>query len=158
MPRPLKLPRESFEEYIAMGVSRSYQAIAEHYGVSKVAVTNRARSEKWQERLVALEEQARERFTREAQDEMNVVRARQLKAARALQAKALEMLRDLKPERAIKAATALKIGWMHELLLLGEPTERQDSVEEVTRREVHQLLVLKDQEVWGVADAAAESQ
>ena len=82
MPRKLKLPRESFEKYIEMGCSRSYQAIAEHYGVSKVAVTNRARSEKWQERLVALEEQARERFTREAEDEMNVVRA--LESARAV--------------------------------------------------------------------------
>ncbi len=151
-----KLPPESFAYYVSLGIERSYEKVAERYNCSKVAVTNKATKEKWQEQIHELAEQARHRFEIDAQDEMNVVRARQLQAARALQGKALEMLRDLKPERAIKAAPALKIGWHHELLLLGEPTARNESVEEVTRREVHQLLVSKDAEVWGAPDGSAD--
>jgi hypothetical protein len=38
------------------------------------------------------------------------------------------------------------VGWRQELLLLGEPTERAANVEEVTRREVRELLVGSDDE------------
>jgi hypothetical protein len=84
-----------------------------------------------------------------------------------LQGKALEMLRDLPAERAIKAASALGVAWRHELLLLGEPTERAANVEEVTRREVRELLIGSDEEDdWsdlvgddpGEDDGAAASQ
>ena len=139
-----KLPMESFEMYISMGIDRSYQAIADHYKVTKVAVTNRARRDKWQDRLAAMEDQVRREFEEAARSEMKAVRDRQLQAARALQGKALEVLRDLPPERAIKAGPSLKIGWAHELLLLGEPTVRNASVEEITRNEVRELLTESD--------------
>ena len=155
MGSPRKLPTDSFEFYLSLGMGRSYQAVADRYSVSKQAVTNRASKEGWQERIAELERIAREQFEADARSEMKAVRERQLKAARALQGKALEMLRDLPAEKAIKAASALNVGWKHELLLLGEPTERAASVEDVTRREVRELLVGRDEEDdWGDGDGA----
>ena len=153
--RPRKLPTESFEYYLGLGVGRSYQLVANHYSVSKVAVTNRGKKEGWQARIAELEQVAREQFEDEARSEMKAVRDRQLKAARALQGKAIEALRDLPPERAVKVASALSIGWKHELLLLGEPTERNANVEEVTRREVRELLVLNDEDDWDAQATAS---
>jgi hypothetical protein len=72
-------------------------------------------------------------------------------------AKGLEMLRDLPAERAIKAAPALSVAWKHELLLLGEPTERAANVEELTKREVRELLIGKGEEDdW--SDLASEDE
>lgn len=140
-----KIPDDAFEFYMSLGVGRSYRAVAKQFNCSKVAVTNRARKEGWQARLSELERVAREQFEREACSELKTVKERQLKAARALQGKAIEALRDLPPERAIKAAAALNVGWKHELLLLGETTERGARVEEISRREVRELLQVEDE-------------
>ena len=153
--KPRKLPTESFEYYLGLGVGRSYRAVAKHYNVSKVAVTNRGTKEGWQARIAELERVAREQFEQDARSEMKAVRDRQLRAARALQGKAIEALRDLPPERAVKVASALNIGWKHELLLLGEPTERNANVEEVTRREVRELLVVNDEDDWDAPATAS---
>ena len=135
-----KISPEAFHLYAEMGVERSYQAVADHYGVSKVAVVKRAKKENWQSRLRELEGRAREEADKKAVDSLEVVHARQLKAARYLQSKAVEAMKSLPPERAVRAAAALNIGWKHELLLLGEPTERQANVEEIIRRETRELL------------------
>ena len=42
--------------------------------------------------------------------------------------------------RMSATASALAIAWKHELLLLGEPTERTASIEEITRHEIRTLL------------------
>ncbi len=141
MATPRKLPSDAFEHYLGLGVARSYQAVAEHYSVTKATVTNRAKREGWQDRVSELERMAREQFEQEARSELKAVRERHLKGARALQGKALEALRDLPPERAVRVASALSVAWKHELLILGEPTERTANVEEVTRREMRELLV-----------------
>lgn len=140
-----KLPSDAFEFYLGLGVGRSYRAVAKQFDCSKVAVTNKARKEGWQARLTELERVARIQFEREACSELKTVKERQLKAARALQGKAIEALRDLPPERAIKAASALNIGWKHELALLGESNDRGSRVEEISRREVRELLQVEDE-------------
>jgi hypothetical protein len=127
-----------------MGGDRSYQAIADKFGVSKTSVVARAQQEDWQGRLQRLEAEAHEKAERKAVEDMQAVRARQLKAARFLQARALEALQSLPAEKGVKAAAALSIAWKHELLLLGEPTERQASVEETTKREMARWLVFED--------------
>ncbi len=141
-----KLPLEAFQHYVSLGTGRSYQAVADHFRVCKSTVSNRARDEGWQARLEELDKTAREQFEKHAVKELELVRERQLKGARALQAKALEALRDLPAERGIRAGAALSIAWKHELLLLGEPTERNASVEEVTKREIRELLVVGDRD------------
>ena len=135
-----RLPAEAYEHYLELGANRSYQAVADHFGVSKVCVTNRAKKEGWQDRLRELERESRQRSERKAVDELDAVRERQLKAARFLQARAIEALKQLPAEKAVRAASALSIGWKHELLLLGEPTERQATMEELIKREYSEWM------------------
>ena len=139
-----RIPASAFEDYLAMGVERSYQALADRYEVSKVAVYKKAKKEGWQERIAKLETQAREKVEEKTVDQMQEVRERHLREARFLQARALQALKDLPPEKGVRAAAALNIAWKHELLLLGEPTERQASIEEITKREIATLLVRDD--------------
>jgi ATPase subunit of ABC transporter with duplicated ATPase domains len=141
-----RIPAGAYEDYLALGTERSYQALANRYGVSKTAVVKRAKKERWQDRLADLERQARERAEEKAVDEMEAVRERHLKEARFLQARALQALKDLPPEKGIRAASALNVAWKHELLLLGEPTERQANVEELIKRETRDLLMVVDDE------------
>jgi hypothetical protein len=54
-----KLPPDAFDAYIAMGLARSYAAVAMRYGVSKVTVTKRATKEGWQKRVQEIEAKAR---------------------------------------------------------------------------------------------------
>ena len=139
-----RLPREAVDAYLTMGGDRSSQAVADKFGVSKTSVVARARKEDWQGRLKRLEAEAHEKAERKAVEDMQAVRARQLKAVRFLQARALEALQSLPAEKGVKAAAALNIAWKHELLLLGEPTERQANVEEITKREMARWLVFDD--------------
>lgn len=135
-----RVPKTAFEDYVAMGDDRSYSALARRYGVSRTAVANRARREDWQERLAEADARARQRAQEKAVNDLEEVYARHLKEVRFLQARALQVLKDQPPERGIRAASALAIAWKHELLLLGEPTERTASVEELIRHEMRTLL------------------
>jgi hypothetical protein len=139
-----RLPPDAFETYVDLGPDRSYRALAERYGVSKVAVVNKAKKERWQERLGELQVQARQESEKRAVESLKAVHERQLKAARFLQAKAIEVLQGQPAEKGIRAAGALNVAWKHELLLLGEPTERQASVEEITKREMARWLIADD--------------
>lgn len=139
-----RLPADAFSFYAALGPDRSYQALAERFGVSKAAVGRKAKEERWQERVTEMEEKARETSEEEAVDELKAVHERQLQAARFLQARAIEALKKLPPEKGIRAASALQTAWKHELLLLGEPTERQANVEEITKREMARWLKVAD--------------
>jgi len=74
-------------------------------------------------------------------DTLQAVKDRQLQEARILEHRALEALKSLPPEKASKAALMLQIAWRHELLLLGEASERTElTIEEVTAREIKTLL------------------
>jgi len=155
-----KLPTEAFDHYVSLGLERSYQAVADRYGVSKVAVVNRAKAEDWQGRLKKIDAEARSRSEKKAVEDLEAVRDRQLKATRLVQTRALEAIRSLPPDRAVKAAAVLNIAWKHELLLLGEPLDRTEmSVEEVTREEMRKWLIWeKPKEVKdGDAGAAASA-
>jgi hypothetical protein len=136
-----RLPPEAYEHYVELGPTRSYEAVAKRYGVSKVTVVSHAAKENWQGRLKAAEEKVREEQNKKAVDTLQAVKDRQLQEARILEHRALEALKVLPPEKASKAALMLQIAWRHELLLLGEPTERSElSVEEITKREMATLL------------------
>mgnify|MGYP001588538854 CR=1 FL=1 len=144
-----RLPPDTFEHYVALGLDRSYQAVADHFGVSKVSIVKRAKKENWQIRLRELEKKAQERSEQRAMETLDAVRGRQLKVARLLQARALEALRRLSPEKAVKAAAAVSIGWKHELLLLGEPTDRSAvSIEELIKREYQSLMRPAGENEW----------
>jgi hypothetical protein len=46
-----KLPADAFEFYFGLGIERSYQSVADHYGCSKTAVSKAARRENWQAKI-----------------------------------------------------------------------------------------------------------
>ena len=139
-----KLPPESYEYYVSLGLDRSYAKVAEHYGVSKVAVTNRATQEGWQDRVRELEAQARAKSEKRAVEDMAAVREGHLKTARFLQVRAIEALRSMPLAKAADAVRALDLGWKHEMLLLGEPTERHSNIEEIVRHEYREWLTDED--------------
>ena len=139
-----RIPPGAYEAYLEQGAERSYQALADRYGVSKTAIVKKAKKERWQERIAELERKARERAEEKAVDELEAVRQRQLKESRFLLARSLQVLKTQPPERGIRAAAAINIAWKHELLLLGEPTERQANVEELIKRETRDLLKVVD--------------
>lgn len=151
----MKIPDDAFERYVALGPDRSYQLLADKLGVDKRSVTRLATKERWVERLAKVQEEARAATDKKLVSDLQAVRERQLQQARFLQGQALKAMKDLSPKDAVKMAAALNIGWKHELLLLGDPTERSElSVEEVTKREMATLL--KRVEVDAVEDAGGE--
>ena len=136
-----KIPGDAFQAYFATGPERSYQELANRYGVSKRSITRLATKENWSERMRKIEREARERADRRAGETLDEMNERHLRIAKAIQAKALESLRSLPMEKAIEAVRALDLGVRQERLVRGEPTERQANVEEITRQEIRELLV-----------------
>lgn len=138
----MKIPENAFETYVALGPGRSYQVLADKFGVDKRSVVRHAAKENWAERLQEILQKARAETDRKLAQDLQAVRERQLMEARALRGIALKAMKDLAPEKALKAvATALSVAWKHELLLLGEPTDRQaNTLEEITKRELETLL------------------
>ncbi len=57
-----KIPTDAFDHYFSLGPGRSYQQVADQYGVTKRAVTALAKRESWQARLAEVEEKARVRL------------------------------------------------------------------------------------------------
>jgi hypothetical protein len=100
-----KIPADAFECYVRMGDSRSYEAVARRYGVSKRAVTKRAARELWQEKLASLESKHGTR----------------LQLLRDIQENALKALAVHPFTNAMDAVRALEIGITLEPRLLAEP-------------------------------------
>ena len=137
-----KLPPEAFEFYIGLGIGRGYQAVASHYEVSKGTVSSLAKKDNWQERLTRIERDARSKADGKALETLEQVNERHIKAARVIQAKALEGLRNMSLETAKEAVRALDLGLKQERLVLGEPSERTAiSIEDKIEREYERWLV-----------------
>lgn len=130
-----RIPIEAFQFYVSLGAGRSYQAVADKYGVSKTAVVNCAEKEQWQERLVNVEREARQRSDQRAIETIEAMNARHLKTMQVIQGKALEALRVISLDSAIDAVRALDMSIRHERLIRGEPSERTAvSVEDTIRK------------------------
>jgi len=50
----VKLPPEAFDYYVNLGIERTYQAVANYFGVAKRTVTLHAAKENWGDRLTTL--------------------------------------------------------------------------------------------------------
>ena len=142
-----KIPPEAFDFYFGLGSSLSYQTVAEKYGVTKRAVTNRAKRESWQQRLVEIEAKAREEADKKHQQDLEVIHARQLQSLRFSQRRAIEKLRETPIETAAEAARILTQSIKMENVILGEPGDRTAvSVEETIRREYERWMVVEEPE------------
>jgi len=151
-----KIPTNAFDVYFAMGPGRSYDAMAERFRVSKQAITKTATKERWQERVAEIEQRVQADSKEKAVDVLKEMNERHLRVLRAIQAKALETLREKPLRTGMDAVRALELSIRHERLVRGEPSERTEmSVEEVTRREVNRWMTVVDEEEEGDAEDQA---
>lgn len=131
-----KIPPDAFEFYFGLGTTRSYQAVADHYGVSKRAITKVATRDGWQQRVDEREEKAREAIDKKAVETLEAMSSRHLKSLRVIQGKALESLKGSSLKSAMDAVRALDLAIKGERLIRGEPSERTAlSVEQQIREE-----------------------
>ena len=146
-----KLPPDAFDAYFALGVDRSYDAIATKFNVSKRTVTTTAKRDDWQGRIRAAEEKAKAVSDQKAVETITAMKDRHLKVYQAIQRKALEALRSTSLDNALQAVRALEMALDGERVLRGEPSDRTAvDIEAVIRRE-YQTLLLKpgEKEDWG---------
>ena len=142
-----KLPTDAFDVYMSLGPGRSYQAVADHFGVSKRAVTNRATKEHWQQRAAVIEAKARQGAEQRLVETLEDMNTRHLKSLRVVQARAIEALRAMPLQSAIEAVRALDIGIRQERLIRGEPSERTAvQLEEIIRNEYSRWMTRDGEE------------
>jgi len=148
-----KIPPEAFLHYVNLGPARSYEAVAEQYGVSRRGVADFAKRERWQERLAELDERARERTDSAALESITTMNERHLKIAKFMQSKGLEALQSGKFELMDRATRALMSGINLERVVRGEPTDNADNMENIARRECERWLIRE-----GVGEAELRKQ
>lgn len=129
-------PDEAFTFYLSLGLDRSYQAVADHFGTSKCAVYEHAAKHQWTARIEAQERQAREKTDAAAVETREAMRQRHLKILRAITQKALTALQSLPIASSMHAVRALILVITTERLVRGEATERTgvSSIAELARR------------------------
>jgi len=118
-----KLGPDAFACYVT---TRSYEAVAKKFGVSKRTVVRSAKRGDWQRRLEAVEKEARERVEKKLVETIEAMDTRHLKSLRVIQGKSLEALRAMPIDSAMDAVRALDLAIRQERVIRGEPGERTD--------------------------------
>lgn len=123
-------------------MARRYREVARHFGVSKRAVVDCAKRERWQQRVELIDQRAKENLEKKVAETLDQMNERHLKSLRIIQGKALESLRETPFfKTAIEAARALEMAIRQERVVRGEPSERtQLSIEETVRKEYDRWL------------------
>ena len=103
----MRLPPTAFAYYLGLGPERSYQKVAEHFGVSRQAVAKRGKKEDWCMEVARHEEKERQRANQAASDSLAEMNERHRKTLQIVQKKALEALRTTSTMRAKEAASVL---------------------------------------------------
>ncbi len=103
----MKLPDDAFEYYVSLGGARSYRVVAEKYGVSKRAVTNRATRDHWQDRLREIMRRAQKKAEAALGETLAEMFERHLRLLQVIQGKALESLKSMPLTSAWDAVKAL---------------------------------------------------
>ena len=113
------MPTDSFEQFVALGAGRSYANLAAALGCSKRSVTARAGRENWQQRLAAIEAQARAKTEQKLAETTAAINERHLHVVRAMQGKALQALKSLPLGSGMDAIRALDLAIKAERVILG---------------------------------------
>jgi hypothetical protein len=133
-----KLPDDAFAFYLSQGLGRSHQAVADHYGVDKKTVTNRAVKEGWKQKIEDHEREQRLVQEKKAAESLEAMNDRHLKVIGYIQARGIEALKAMPIESAIDAVRAISLAIEKERLIRGEPTERTAMDIEKKIREEHE--------------------
>jgi len=118
-----KLPPDALAYYVALGPSRSYAAVAAHFGVAKRTVTRQAVKEDWPGEIERIEAEARTRTREAAVETLAEMNARHLKLLKVVAGKALETLRQTSLGSGAAAVRALDLVLRHERAALTEVPE-----------------------------------
>ena len=136
-----RVPDEAFEFYVGLGHLRSYQAVADHFEVSKRSVTRKAVEEDWAGRVRELEANARKKTNQVLEETLEDMNLRHLKVARFLQNKALEALKSMPITKASEAVRAIEVSLRAERTARGEPEDdTANGVEAMIRREYERWM------------------
>ena len=87
-----KIPDDAYDFYFGLGPNRSYEGVAQKFGVTKRAVTSIANRDDWQGRIRAVEAKARESADQQATATLTAMRQKHLRMLEVVQAKALQAL------------------------------------------------------------------
>lgn len=148
-----RLPRDAFEFYYTLGADRSYQSVAHHFGVVKQTVVKRATKEHWKKRVAELDEKAREKREAKLLESLEEMNVRHIKLSRAIQARAVETLRQMPLSTAMEAVRASEAAIKLERLIRGEPSERTViSTEEILRKEHQKWIATSEPDFEGEID------
>ena len=154
-----KIPEDAFERYVGMGAQRSFKGLAQELGVTKRAVTKCAAREQWTERLAKIERDARARSDQKITETLEQMRERHLATLKAMHTRALAALRTYPLTSGMDAMRAAEMAIKLERLVAGEPSERSAvSIEELTKQEIRELLVVVDDDEPEGEDANDEPE
>lgn len=136
-----KIPNDALLQYFSLGPSRSYQSLAERLGVSKRAIVTLATKERWQERVVEMEQKAKQGAEKRVGESLEDMVARHIKMLHVIAGKALETLKAMPLDSAIEAVRALAIVIREERALRGDGKDGADlTIEQIIRREYEQWM------------------
>lgn len=135
-----KLPADAYAYYLSLGVERSYSKVAERFGVSKRAVLDAAKTERWQERVQDAEDKGRDKATEAYVESIQQMNERHLKVMRFILARSIDGMQKLPIATFAEAARAATVAIDRERLIRGEPTERTENVEAIIKREYERWL------------------
>ncbi len=140
-----RLPDDAFEYYVALGPERSYSAVAEHYGLSKRAITKAAQRQHWTERLERIERDAQVRVDQKLTETIEEQRIRHTKMLRAMASRAVKAIQEYPLTSGMEGLRAAEAVIKLERLLAGDATNRTElSVEQIVKREYEQFMVPSD--------------
>jgi len=155
----MKLPADAFGYYVALGPARSYQAVADHFGVAKRTVVREAARDGWPARLQTIELKARESTDKKLADDLSEMETRHRRMLRAMASRAAKGLSELPITNGMQAIKAAEIVIKLERLLAGEPGENEGaSVEQIIKREFALLMTTDDEDKSPPADESDEGE
>jgi len=137
-----KIPLDAFEQYVAMGTGRGYQALGNQFGVNKRSIVKLAAKEKWQERLASIERQAQVKSDARAAETLEAMKTRHLKTLSAVLGRALEALKAMPLDNSMDAIRAIDMVLKQERLIRGADSEDAAgrTIADVARQEMRTLL------------------
>jgi len=138
------LPPDALAYYLGLGSARSYQTVAQHFGVSKRTVTSTAVKEGWKEAVERADKAVREKASEGYVETLHQMNERHLKVLRFIQGRSIESLKSQPIGSAMDAVRAFTMAVEKERLIRGEPTDRTENIEAIIRREYEQWMVVEN--------------
>ncbi len=141
------IPPEALTYYVGLGPGRSYQKVAEKYGVTKRAVVNVAKRDRWQQQVEELERTAHEDAREKMKSTLEATYEQHMRALRLVFAKGVEALKSMAINTPADAMKAIQLAIREQRVALGEPTDRTAlSIEDTIRREYERWMTVAEPE------------